>query len=163
MIFKITQKVAKHFDIDELSSIENDSSNLNEWYTNIFNAGRYKYFITTNSETLYSVIMNFTGLKSDSDYLKHFFSRLHEHFTDLNCEQVFEEYIIPESKLIKFRKTDNKSILGSMLDIVKIAKYYLQIKELSVFDATNEINECIFGYIKSKPIEMIKKYKDKIT
>jgi len=94
---------------------------------------------------------------------QHLFKNLlHEGFTQKQIEAVLNEH-----KEIKYTKTNNRSVLGSMNDLAYQLEYSIQInggmKGTNILELNHELNRIIFRSINYKhPIEMLRiKLEDK--
>src|SRR3989339_2287499 len=70
MKFHLTKKVQTKIKLKELTLIESNSDIkfLNEWYVNLFMLDRKKYFIFTESKTLFSVVEDSKGVNDKESF-----------------------------------------------------------------------------------------------
>ncbi|GAB4455379.1 MAG: hypothetical protein Kow0031_37080 [Anaerolineae bacterium] len=147
LILKCTQKAAKEFgekpqNLPQLSP-ESNTTLLGDWFANMFRMGHSKYMLFTNAETLYSFLVEYK--KSDLADISEFFrfnlefSLFDEGFSNEQIDRLLAEY-----GEVRLAKTDNRSVLGSMNDMVMLYKYIIMDmggpKEADLAQAIREIN-----------------------
>jgi len=130
-----TQKLAKELGV-KLSTTPTQSEGLGNWYANLLRIDRRKCVLFTHEQTLYSLLV--PNLKKtefqqlDDIFVQALFKQLRvEMFTQGQIKSVLDEY---DGK-IKYAKTENKSVLGSMNDLALHIKTEVQIhKDLANID-----------------------------
>ncbi len=159
VIFRFTKKAILKLKLPTLSTIEASNNLFHEWFVNVFySEKRYKYYISINAASLFSVIMHGKGVVDDSIFFRNFFSLLRELLEDNDCAFIYERFIEQNKNVIRLSNTNNRSILSSMNDIVESAKIALDYHELSPYDASKYVNNVPMGLIKMEyPSEYIKK------
>jgi hypothetical protein len=143
MMLRATQKIKEKIKLknwDEEPAGE-EVSFLSEWFVNLFLIGRKKYFIFSESNTLYSIILPNQDIGSRKD-LEHtatdvVFSLVKHRDLPIS---LFEETCSKVSIL----KTNNRRIVGSQNDLIFMAQ---------VEYAYNDI--CDFTKINSSPMKML--------
>ena len=146
-----TQKLAKELDAKLYSPLTN-SDGLGNWYANLLRIDRRKCVLFTHEQTLYSVFV--PNLKKpefqhlDDIFVQALFKQLREEvFTQGQIENVLEEY----DGNIKYAKTDNRSLLGSMNDIAFHIKYEVQLHKnlanVDIFSLVRKLNHIPFKAI----------------
>ena len=146
-----TQKLAKELGTKPSSPIT-ENEGLGNWYANLLRIDRRKCVLFTHEQTLYSVFV--PGLKKpefqclDDVFVQALFKQLRtEMFTQGQIERILEEY---DGK-IKYAKTENKSVLGSMNDLTFHIKYEIQISgslaNIDIVSLTKRINRTPFKAI----------------
>jgi hypothetical protein len=158
MIFRFTEKAKHKLKLPKLNTVKKSDNLLNEWFVNVFyTKQRYKYFITTNAKTLFSVIIHGKGVVDDNVFFKDLFYSLRELLLDNDCEFIYKRFIEPNIYQITLSNTNNRSILASMNDLIINAKVALGCHELSPYDASKYVNKAPMGFINmSSPERYIK-------
>jgi len=126
-IIRCTKKLLSELKVKngELSQTPND---LNSWHANIFLVDRRKCAVFTHDRTLYSFIV--PGLtKPDFQDLKEIFrQRLFKSLAAEELPQKHVEAFLEDNRNIEFTKTNNRSVLGSMNELVFQAKYQISVE-----------------------------------
>lgn len=144
--FRCTRKVQKEFKIkpNELSEILEPDSTLGNWYVNISTIDRRKTLLFMNEKTLLSFIL--CGVKKSN------IENIHEVFLKaLNQLLLMEGLDYPViNKLnneyfnLEYTKTNNKSCLGNMNDLMSLYKHFIYsdggLKYCNLNDIITNIN-----------------------
>ena len=121
-LIQCTQKLLAKLDSSDVDSVKEATSILGDWHANLLCIERRNCILFTNDLTLYSIFL--------PKIVKEHFQKLAEAFTKtlvLNLEaEALGQHIEPiigeyKNKLI-FTKSSNRSVLGSMNDIVHMVK-----------------------------------------
>lgn len=147
MIIRFTEKLSKKLKLGKINKIEKFPGPYLEWYAHLFSFQRTQYILTTEASSLYTTVMYGRGIVDDNRFLQQFFSLLHEHLEYIDCRVIFERIIVPRSAQISLSKTINKSVIGSINDMVNMSKLMLERDDMSPFDLSGLINRTPFKYI----------------
>lgn len=153
MIIRMTKKAADKIKVKTLKS-ETTPQVFDEWYVNLFNFGRTKYFIMTDSVSLFSTIFCAKGINNISGFLK----KVNE-----EIDLIFNEYDIKKKISLEnasFFSTNNRSIVGSIVDIMKMAYTVNLNDEEELKNVILFCNRIPMSYLDYKsPLEIIKNMK----
>ncbi|MCU7491529.1 MAG: hypothetical protein HF312_07995 [Ignavibacteria bacterium] len=160
MLLRITNKLAQKLKEmplpDETVSAE---SPLDEWYGNLFTWNRTQYIIFTNAHSLYSVILPGKGINNPYRLVQAAVIALSEAMKHEGYDD-FLNMILKYTSNITISKTISRSVLGSMNDMVFIAKTFLSADpEMDLYEISHRINNTPYKYGRdySHPSEEIKK------
>jgi len=111
---RCTKKLLTKLRVSELED-ENVSTNiLGTWYANYFNISRVQYVIFMNEQTALSVVI---PTKEISTLISRFLLELHRLLEVLGINEQFINYELEQMKIVKFGRTNNRSLLGNMNDL----------------------------------------------
>jgi hypothetical protein len=147
MVFRFTRAAQKKLKIGALAALAPAENLFYEWFVHVFHARRYRYFITTNAATLFTVIIPGAGVKDDSIYFDNIFDAIKLQMEDVSMEFIYRRLIATKTAEILLSTTNSKSILGSMNDMIFNAKFLLDHEKMSPFDAGRFINKTPFSGI----------------
>jgi hypothetical protein len=161
LLIRCTQKLLKELSQSPIKE-ESESNNNWSWHANIFLIERRKCILATHDLTLFSVFIPF--LKKPD--FKHFNTVWGQNiFKYLLYEEIPQkqlEIVLSESEEIKFTKTNNRSVLGSMNDMKFQLEYHIHasggLNFTDIYELNHNLNRTLFsatGY--NQPIEMFKK------
>ena len=153
MIFRLSQKLAKKLKVGTLSSLPPDENPYADWSANLFTADRTQYIILTNTQSLYSVVMFGKGIADESRFIERALGNIREFMEDDGQAFVYQRFIAPASGNVRFAKSLNRSVTGSMNDMVFHAKGWLTEGELSPYDVGFKLNQIPMSAIKGKKSE----------
>lgn len=141
VIFRLSQKLAKKIRTAPKICAPPDSNPFADWSGHLFTADRTQYIILTNTPSLYSTIMYGKGITDDSQFIDRALSCIGEFMVDDGQEFVFRRLVAPATETVSFSKALNRSVTGSMNDLVYHAKMWVTEGDLSPFDASSKLNE----------------------
>ncbi|MGD8572087.1 MAG: hypothetical protein PVH98_06460 [Gammaproteobacteria bacterium] len=125
MQIRCTQKLLKEINIKkgELDDIEQADSLLGNWYANIFTLDRRKTIIFMNERTLASFIV--FGIRKDNikNFPLAFIHGVEQLLTTEGIEKPLIDKVLDQYRQITLTKTDNKSLIGNMNDLVNHYTY----------------------------------------
>jgi len=147
MIIRFTDKLAKKLKLGKISRIEKYPVPFLEWYAHLFSIQRSQYILVAEATSLYTVIMYGRGVVDDNIFLQHFFSFLRENLEEIEGRLIYERIIAPNSARITFSKTMNKSVLGSINDMVNMSKVVVERDDMSPYDLSVFLNNTPFKFI----------------
>lgn len=145
-LLRCTNKLLTEVGLGEKDLYEGESSpaGLGDWYANLFRVSRYKCVLFTNESTLYSFVVFRVG-KSEIKKLEAQF-RSHLRFA-LEQEDIPEQVvfsILQDYKDIQYAKTNNRSVVGSMNEILAEYKFRVQnaaiLNPMTMEELNHEIN-----------------------
>ena len=125
MIIRLTQKLAKKIKEAPATAAPRSEHPFADWTANLFTAGRSQYIILTHSVSLYSVVFPGRGINAFDIFLDHALAALREQMEAAGYGDIFQKHIAPLTGDIRFSKTGDRSVLGSMNDLVQHAQFML--------------------------------------
>jgi len=148
MILRLSQKLAKKLKTGSLSPLPPDENPYADWSANLFTADRTQYILFTNTKSLYSVVMYGKGITDNSLFIRRALENLREFMEDDGQASVYQRLIAPATGSLRFGKALNRSVTGSMNDMIFHAKYWLIEGELSPCDVSFKLNEIPMSALK---------------
>lgn len=150
----------------ELSSfveeqVNETSDEFYNWHANVFRMAKKNNLIIMNNKTRYCFIL--FGVKKE--HFKKNFNQLfiNSLVENLRAEGISESLIdkyISKADKINFTKTYDRSVLGSMNDMVKMTEFliedYLPIHEMNIIDLNKENNDTPIVKLKKFPNSFMK-------
>jgi hypothetical protein len=161
MIIRLSQKLANKLKVGRLAAAPLDENPYADWSAHLFTAGRTQYIILTNTRSLYSMVMYGKGITDDGRFIERALADTRELMEGDGQAFVFRRFIAPASGRVRFARALNRSVTGSMNDMVSHAKYWFVEEQLSPDDVSfnlNDIPMSALGY--QKPREAFKMLAD---
>lgn len=141
MIFRLSSKLAAKLKVAPDQVMPLDPNPFADWSANLFTAGRNQFVILTNTSSLYSVVLPGRGVTAGEQFAAGALETLRL-FLDVEGQEIlFHRFIRPASNEIQFSKSLNRSITGSMNDLVFQAKYWIEEGELSHHEIATRLND----------------------
>jgi pRiA4b ORF-3-like protein/uncharacterized protein DUF6933 len=153
MILRLSQKLAKKVKAGTLSSLPPDDNPYADWSANLFTASRTQYILLTNTQSLYSVVMYGKGITDDTDFISRALENLREFMEDDGQSFAYQRFIAPATGSVSFAKALNRSVTGSMNDMIVHAKHWLTEGDLSPFDVGFKLNQIPMSALKGPKSE----------
>jgi hypothetical protein len=156
MILRLSLKLQSKLKLKSLPAKPLDQSPYADWSSHVFTVNRAQYILLTNSQSLYSCMLHGGGISNDRIFIERVLGVLREFMEYAGLTITYEKFVAPECGRICFGKALNRSVTGSMNDMVRIAKLLL-MDELSPFDVGFKLNEMPMSALQySKPQEAFK-------
>ncbi len=148
MIFRLSQKLNSKIKAGGLSVLPLEDNPFSDWSAQLFVAGRTQYVLLSNTESLYSTVMFGKGITNENKFVESALGCIREFMEDDGHESVYRRLIYPESGTIRFSKALNRSVTGSMTDMIRFATAMLAEDEMPPRDIGFKLNEIPFSWLK---------------
>jgi hypothetical protein len=119
----------------------------------LFTPDRTHYVIMSNTKSLYSCVMYGKGIADDSRFIERALSTIREFMEDDGQSFAYQRFIAPASGTVTFAKALNRSITGSMNDLIKFAKCWLVEKEISPHDLGFRLNDILLSALATEKVQ----------
>jgi hypothetical protein len=147
MILRLSQKLAKKIKAGKLSELPLDENPFADWSCHVFTADRTQYIIVCNTASMYSCVMYARGIGNDSQFIQLVLDLIRE-FTDDDGEaETYQQHIAPASGSIQFAKALNRSVTGSINELVMTAGIYLTEHDMAPHDVGFKLNDFLLSAI----------------
>ena len=143
MIFRLSQKLNTKIKAGPLNAMPLGDNPYADWSCHLFSADRTQYVIVTNTKSLYSCVTYGKGITNDSVFIERTLSSLREFMEDDGQAFIYQKFIASASGTVRFAKTLNRSVTGSMNELVNYAKACLEEGELSPHALGFELNDVL--------------------
>ena len=148
MIVRVTAKLGKKIHLNPKKSLLADDNPFADWSTHLFTVERTQYILITNTASLYSMVMFGKGITEGGQFLSRITSNMGEFIRDDGFGFIYERLIVPSMERVSFSRALNRSVTGSMNDLVFQAKFGLIEREMSPYDVSFGLNEVPMSYLK---------------
>lgn len=145
MILRLSQKLCAKIKAGKLSDKPLDDNPYADWSCHLFTADRTQYIILSNTMSLYSCVMYGAGITDDGRFIERALSTMREFMEDDGQAFAYQRFIAPASATVSFAKALNRSVTGSMTELVKSAQYALEEDEISPHDLGFELNDILLS------------------
>ena len=147
MVFRVSAKLGKKIRLGYEQSLPSAANPLLDWSADLFTADRTKYIIVSNTASLYSVVMCGRGVTDESRFLQDSISQMREMLEADGFATAFRQVIGPSSGRIALAKRQNRSVIGSMNDLIFQARLRLVHDEISPYETSLFLNRTLMSYI----------------
>jgi hypothetical protein len=116
-----------------------------DWSAHLFRAPRTEYILVTNTASLYSILIFGRGITDENQFFKRAIRQLEDMLEEDGFRLIFKRIIAPALGPYTVSKALNRSVTGSMNDLVKNAQSYLADGEVSPYRAAQKLNDMPVG------------------
>ena len=141
MIFRLSQKLATKIKEGGLATLPPHENPFVDWSAHLFVADRTQYILVSNTKSLYSVVMFGKGITDDNQFIQRSLSNVREFMEADGQEFVYHRFIVPATVSVRFAKALDRSVTGSMNDMIRHATCWLAEGDISPFDIGFRLNE----------------------
>jgi hypothetical protein len=141
MIFRLSQKLNTTIKAGALGALPLDENPFADWSAHLFVADRTQYIIISNTKSLYSTVMHSNGVTNDGNFIERALSNIREIMEADGKEAVYHRFIVPATGSVRFAKALDRTITGSMNDLIYQATGWLETGEISPFDVSLKLND----------------------
>ena len=145
MILRLSQKLATKTKAGKLTEMPLDENPYADWSCHLFTADRTQYIIMSNTKSLYSCVMYGKGITDDSRLIERALSTIREFMEDDGQAFAYQRFIAPASGTVSFAKALNRSVTGSLNELIKFAKHWLVEDEISPHDLGFKLNDILLS------------------
>jgi hypothetical protein len=145
MIFRLSQKLNSKIKAGTLSAVPLDDNPYADWSAHLFSIARTQYIILSNTKSFYSCVMCGAGITNDGAFIERALSTIREFMQDDGQQFVYRKFIAPASGTVHFAKALNRSVTGSMNDLINHATFWLAEEDLSSHDLGFRLNDTLLS------------------
>jgi hypothetical protein len=160
MIFRLSQKLTAKIEAGPLATVPLDENPFADWSAHLFVAGRIQYILLSNTKSLYSTVMFGRGITDDRRFIERALSNIRDFMEGDGQEFVYQRLIAPSTDNVRFAKALNRSVTGSMNDLIVHAKALLSDGERAPCGVGTELNEVLLSSLGSGGAEKYGKPRD---
>lgn len=141
MIFRLSQKLNARIKGGTLASLPLDENPLADWSAGLFLVGRSPYILVTNTKSLYSTILPGKGITDEMSLVERTSNSIREFMEADGHRGIYERSVAPLLGSVQFAKALNRSVVGSMNDLAKMASFYLEAGDLSLVEISSRLKD----------------------
>lgn len=147
MVIHFTAKLREKLHLAEVTEKPVAARPHLRWYAHLFRADGVQYILTTNAASLYSVVMFGRGVTDSDLYLRQFLPSLCDQLEAAGMQMIYKRCIAPHTGTITLSKAEDRSVLGSMNDMVFHCKHRLGCGDVSPWELGAWLNITPYGAI----------------
>lgn len=154
MIIRLSQQMMKKVKVSVPASLEPAPNPLCDWAVHLYRSRRLQYLLATNTTSLFSVTFSGRGITDQEVLQSRLFPALHQLHSDAGLEETFERFIAPCVGQVAWSKAGNRSVTGSMNELIYQAQWIMEERALSSLELSQELNQSLFSFIQyQRPLE----------
>ncbi len=141
MIIRVSAKMAKKLKVGPTQILPLDSNPYADWSTHLFTFQRNQYIMVTNTKSLYTMVMPGRGISSATKFPDALQNELGDFMKAEGDELIFKRRIEPAFQEVRFSKALNRSVTGSMNDLIFQSKVQMEYRNVAPHDLGSLLNE----------------------
>jgi Domain of unknown function (DUF6933) len=145
MILRLSQKLNTKIKAGRLAALPLDENPLADWSAHLFVSDRTQYILLSNTKSLYSTVLYGKGITDDGVLIDRALTCLREFMASDGLEAVFRQFIVAACESVRFAKALNRSVIGSMNDLVNHATAWLAEGDVSPHDVGIRLNDILLS------------------
>ena len=145
MIFRLSQKLAQKLGEGNLLSLPLDENPYADWSAHLFTADRAQYIILTNTKSLYSLVMFGKGITNYGEFVSRALDCLREFLDDDGQAFIYQRFIAPASGSVRFATALDRSVTGSINELVKFATFWLAEDDIAPHEVGCRLNDVLLS------------------
>ena len=147
MIIRLSQKLAKKIKVGKLTEIPLSENPYADWSCHLFTADRSQYIILCNTASMYSCVMYGKGITDDSRFIERALTTIREFMEDDGEQFAYRKFIKTETESVTFAKALNRSVIGSINELVMAAEIHLIEGKMPPHEVGFKLNEFLLSAI----------------
>ena len=116
----------------------------------LFTADRVQYIIVANTPSLYSGVMFGRGITDESRFLERAVATIRDVLEDDGQAFVFRQFIAPQSGTVRFAKALDRSLTGSLNELVATATILFEERQYSPHAVADHLNDFLLSRLASE-------------
>jgi hypothetical protein len=143
MIFRLTQSLNARINAGTLEAWPLHENLLLDWSAHLFTVGRRRFILLSNTVSLLSAVVPGQGVTSEDSFRGRAFDGIRACLTALGHECISRTVIPAHSGPVRYAKALNRSVSGSMNELVRQAELWLREGDLTLPDVGDRLNDTL--------------------
>src|SRR5436309_2823905 len=139
MIFRLSHALNARVQTGVLEALPLHENPLLDWSAHLFPVGRRQFILLTNTVSLLSAVVPGHGITSLAHFQERAFDGIRE------CLTSHGSIIRADTESIRFAKALNRSVPGSMNELIRCAEVWLGEGELTLLEVGHRLNDTLLS------------------
>jgi hypothetical protein len=149
MILRLSQKLKTKIKAGPLAALSLHEKPLADWSAHLFVASQTQYILLTNTKALYSTVFCGKGVTNGGVFITRALTSLREFMAADGLDAAYRRFIEPASGSVQFARALDRSVTGSMNDLVYQAEHWLVEGDLSPHEVGVRLNDSLLSVLAS--------------
>ena len=145
MIFRFSQPLKARVKAGTLVALPLHENPLLDWSAHLFPVGRRRFILLSNTGSLLSAVVPGQGVTSMKSFRECAIDGIRTCLTALGYESISRTVIPANSDPVRYAKTLNRSVSGSMNELVRQAELWLVEGELTLPEVGDRLNDTLLS------------------
>ncbi len=147
MIFRLSQALATRIKVGQLAAVPPADDPLTDFSAHVFNVSRARYIIVFNTATLYSTVMHARGVTEPNALITFSLRAMADEMESDGLLPAYQQRIVPGSRVVSFGKALNRSVTGSMNELIALARIVLADPDVPPADVGRVLNQNLLSML----------------
>ena len=145
MIFRLSQVLNARVKAGTLEALPLHENPLFDWSAHLFPVGRSRFILLSNTVSLLSAVVSGQGVTDVKSFRERAFDGIRACLTTLGYESISRTLIPADNGPVRFAKALNRSVSGSMNELVKCAEVCMSEGELTLPEVGDRLNDTLLS------------------
>jgi hypothetical protein len=145
MIFRLSQRLNAKIRAGTLAAVPLDENPLADWSAALFVAGRTQYIMVSNTKSLYSTVLPGKGVTDHGTFIERALNGVRASLAADGQGGVYSGRIGPAGITVRFAKALDRSVTGSMNDLIRHATAWLTDGDVSLPGVGARLNDTLLS------------------
>lgn len=145
MIFRLSQKMTAKVKPGVLEVLSIHENPLLDWSAHLFPVGRRQFVLLSNTGSLLSAVVPCQGVTSKPRFRELAFDGIRQCMESNGFESFALRVVVPDSESVRFAKALNRSVSGSMNELIKCAEVCMSEGELTLPEVGDRLNDMLLS------------------
>ena len=145
MIFRLSQALNARVKTGPLEVLALHENPLLDWSAHEFPVGRSRFILVSNTVSLLSAVVSAKGVTSETSFRDRAFDGIRACLTALGHEPLARTLIADDAGPVRYAKALNRSVSGSMNELVKCAEFCMSGGELTLPEVGDRLNDTLLS------------------
>lgn len=141
LILRLSQKLCTRIRAGSLQPMPLDENPFADWSAQLLRMDRTQYVIVSNTKSLYSILFYVTSISNESKSIVRGLGAIREFMEDDGHALACHCFIVPDTGRGSFTKAIDRSVTGSVNELIRSATAWLEDVELSPHELGSKLNE----------------------
>lgn len=144
MIIRLSQALNARVKAGPLEALPLHENPLLDWSAHLFPVGRSRFVLLSNTASLLSAVVAGTGVAGVTSFRDRAFAGIRACLTALGHEPL-TQMLFPDDGPVRFAKALNRSVSGSMNELVKCAEFCMSDGGLTLSEVGDRLNDTLLS------------------
>jgi hypothetical protein len=145
MIFRLSQLLNARVKAGVLEPLPLHENPLLDWSAHLFAVGRSRFVLLSNTASLLSAVESGHGITGENSFRDRAFEGIRACLTALGYEPLARTLLPTEGRPVRFAKALNRSVSGSMNELVRCAESCMSGGELTLPEVGDRLNDTLLS------------------
>lgn len=150
MIIRLSQKLCTKVKAGKLAELPLAEVPVLDWSTQSFAVGRTQFILISNTRSLYSCVTPCKGVNSTNQLVEQFNQAVLHQLNKDGFGDVVRKLMEVNSDQVQFAKSLNRSVIGSMNELIVMATTVMSIRELTLPELNDDLNDTLLTILGKK-------------